>query len=115
MVGILGAQIGLTLFAAGFWWLWAGMFYEASAIKQVVLSSLIGGLACFLPAVLFACLLRVLGRSIVTLLVSELFKLVLLVLFLWLAVNQYGPLSWLPLLVSYLLVLKSYWLALVWK
>lgn len=91
------------------------MFYEASAIKQAVLSSLIGGLACFLPAVLFACLLKVLGRSIVTLVVSELFKLVLLVLFLWLAVNQYGPLSWLPLLVSYLLVLKSYWLALVWK
>ncbi len=115
MVGILCAQIGLTLVATGFWWLWAGMFYEPSAVKQVVLSSLIGGLACFFPAALFACLLRVLGRSIVTLLFSEIFKLASLALFLWLAVTQYGPLSWLPLLISYLLVLKSYWLALVWK
>lgn len=115
MVSILFAQIGLTLVATAFWGLWAGVFYEPNEIKQTVLSALIGGLACFFPAALFAGLLQMLGRSILVLVFSELVKLALLVLFLLLTVNQYGPLNWLPLLVSYLLVLKSYWLVLVWK
>lgn len=107
---VVGAQIALTLCSI----LVCALLSHQRA--NAALSALLGGLACWVPSALFALQLRRRGReSVGAWMLAEGIKLGLTIaMFIAIAV-LYKQVRWLPLLVTYVLALKTYWLALAWR
>lgn len=91
---------------------------KAFSLDSAAISAVFGGLAAFLPATLFAARAKVLkgslnlaGASIFALVTGELLKIIATVAMFVLVVLVYPGLDWMPLLVTYVLTLKCYWLA----
>lgn len=87
-------------------------------LDSSAISAILGGLAALLPAVLFATRAKVLtghasavGSTIFALVTGELLKIIATVAMFVLAIVFYPDLDWLPLLLTYVLALKCYWLA----
>lgn len=107
---VVVAQMVLSLVATLVWWLF-GKPPGAAA-----LSAFLGGAVCWVPSALFAARLRRVGAaaSILTWMVGEALKMGVTVAMFVAIAFWYHDVRWLPLIVTYLIALKTYWLALAW-
>jgi ATP synthase protein I len=116
-VRVVLIQVVVTLLSAGAWFAWrqwshTGAGAEAMA-RAAAISALLGGAACFLPGALFALRLKASRRpSLSGLVVGEAIKISATIALLLLAVVKFPQMDWPALLVTFLLALKMYWVAL---
>jgi len=104
------AQMVLSLIVTLAWWLFSAHPGPAA------LSAFLGGAICWVPSALFALRLKGAGGATSTaLVVGEAIKMaVTLAMFVAIAL-AYHEVRWLPLLVAYLVALKTYWVALAFN
>ncbi|MPV59817.1 ATP synthase subunit I [Burkholderia sp. HI2761] len=105
------AQVVLSLVATLAWWLFSSKPPGAAAQ-----SAFMGGAIGWLPSALFAARLRRGGAdTVMGWVVGEVVKMgATIAMFVAIAV-WYPGVHWVPLLITYLLVLKTYWIALAWR
>ena len=108
---VVAAQVVLSLVATLVWWL----FYEPPG--PAALSALLGGAICWLPGALFAARLKQLSRAgtVMNWMLGEAFKMGATIAMFVAIAFWYRDVQWIPLLVTYLIVLKTYWIALAWR
>lgn len=108
---VVVAQVVLSLVVTLFWWL----FYEPPG--AAALSALLGGAICWVPSALFAARLKGAGAagSILTWMIGEMLKMGGTVAMFVAVAVWYHDVRWLPLLVTFLVTLQTYWLALAWR
>jgi ATP synthase protein I len=111
---ILLMQLVVTLLS-GIAWSAKG---KPFTLDSPAISAVLGGLAALVPALLFALRTRVMtggvnvaGASVLALVTGELLKIIATVAMFILVVVFYPGLVWFPLLLTYILTLKCYWLA----
>jgi ATP synthase protein I len=113
---VVAAQMVLSLCATLAWWL----FYSppgASAPSAVALSAFLGGAICWVPSGLFAARLKAKSgaQTVASWVIGEAIKMgATIAMFVAIAYGFKGVL-WVPLLVTYLIALKTYWIAMAWK
>jgi ATP synthase protein I len=116
---IIGLQVATTLAMAVVW----SVFANPQELRLCFFSALLGGFIGFFPATLFALRLSVSRRqknqnpgSLLAAVVSgEFLKIVVTIaLFVWVALSI-PDLQWIPLLITYLVTLKCYLLAWLWR
>ena len=116
---VIGAQIAVTILSALCW----SVFGDPIGLSLYTFSALCGGLIGVFPASLFALRLSAAKRmknqnpgSLLAAIVSgEFIKIVVTIaMFVWIAFS-YPDLKWIPLLVTYVIALKCYWLAWFWR
>jgi ATP synthase protein I len=107
---VVAAQMVLSLVVALVWWLFS------DHPGQAALSALLGGAICWIPSSLFALRLKgVGGQTSTALIVVEAIKTgVTIAMFIAVAMT-YHEVRWVPLLVTYLVALKTYWVALAFN
>lgn len=113
---VVAAQVVLSLVATLVWWL----FYKppgAAAPGCVPLSAFLGGAICWLPGALFAARLKQLSRAgtVLNWMLGEAFKMGATIAMFVAIAFWYRDVQWIPLLVTYLIALKTYWIALAWR
>jgi ATP synthase protein I len=108
---VVVAQMVLSLVATLVWWL----FYKPPG--AAALSAFLGGAICWVPSALFAARLRKLGggATILSWMIGEALKMGATVAMFVAIAYWYHDVRWLPLLVTYLVALKTYWIALAWR
>jgi ATP synthase protein I len=80
------------------------------------LSALVGGVICWVPSAVFAMQLKARARtSTGSWMLAEGIKLGLTIAMFILVAVYFKEVRWFPLLITYALALKTYWLALAWK
>lgn len=107
---VVFAQVALSLVATLAWWLFSK---SPGAAAQ---SAFLGGAIGWVPSALFAARLKA-GRhpTVMQWVAGEALKLgVTIGMFIAVAYG-YAGVHWVPLLVTYLVVLKTYWIALAWR
>jgi ATP synthase protein I len=105
---VVAAQMVVSLVAALVCW---QFLRQPGAAAR---SALLGGAICWVPGALFALRLRMVGhrQSMFGWMVGEAIKMGVTIA-MFVAIAKYVPdLRWLPLLVTYLVALKTYWVAL---
>lgn len=109
---VVAAQIVLTLCSM---MICAWLFRAQSLVAiSAALSALMGGAICWIPSAAFALRLRS-KASVGAWVAAEGVKLgITIAMFIAVAVF-YRDVRWLPLLVTYVLALKTYWFALAWR
>ncbi|MDP9157964.1 MAG: ATP synthase subunit I [Pseudomonadota bacterium] len=113
---VVAAQMVLSLVATLVWWL----FYSppGTAVPgDVALSAFLGGAICWVPSALFAARLKAKSgaETIASWVIGEAMKMgATIAMFVAIAYGFKGVL-WIPLLVTYLIALKTYWIAMAWK
>jgi ATP synthase protein I len=116
---VIGAQIVVTILSALCW----SFFGDPIGFSLYTYSALWGGLTGVFPAALFALRLEVAkqmknqtpGNLLAAIVSGEFIKIALTIaMFVWVAFN-YPDLKWIPLLVTYVITLKCYWLAWFWR
>jgi len=108
---VVAAQVVLSLVATLVWWL----FYKPPG--PAALSAFLGGAICWLPGALFAARLKQLSSAgtVLNWMLGEAAKMgATIAMFVAIAFG-YRDVQWVPLLVTYLIALKTYWLALAWR
>jgi ATP synthase protein I len=108
---VVAAQMVLSLGATLLWWL----FYKPPG--EAALSAFLGGAICWVPSALFAARLRKLSgaETVMSWMIGEALKMgATIAMFVAIAVWYHGV-QWVPLLVTYLVALKTYWIALAWR
>jgi ATP synthase protein I len=107
---VVMAQMVLSLVATLVWWL----FYEPPGAAAV--SAFLGGAVFWVPSALFAARLKKVGAaaSILTWMIGEALKMGVTVAMFVAIGLWYHDVRWLPLIVTYLIALKTYWIALAW-
>jgi ATP synthase protein I len=113
---VVAAQMVLSLVATLVWWL----FYKppgAAASGGVPLSAFLGGAICWLPGALFAARLKQLSKAgtVLNWMLGEAFKMGATIAMFVATAFWYHDVQWIPLLVTYLIALKTYWIALAWR
>jgi len=108
---VVAAQVVLSLVATLVWWL----FYKQPA--NAALSAFLGGAICWLPGALFAARLKQLSRvgTVFNWMLGEAFKMGATIAMFVAIAFWYHDVQWIPLLVTYLIALKTYWIALAWR
>lgn len=108
---VVAAQIVVSLAAALVWWL------SSKSPGSAALSALLGGAICWVPSAWFAARLRRKGSagSILAWTLGEAIKIASTVAMFAVTAMLYRDVQWLALLVTYLVALKTYWLALAWR
>ena len=116
---VISAQMAVTVFSALCW----SFFGNPIGLSLYTYSALWGGLIGVFPAALFALRLGVVkqmknqtpGNLLVAIVSGEFIKIaVTIAMFVWVAFS-YPDLKWIPLLVTYVITLKCYWLAWLWR
>jgi len=108
---VVAAQVLLSLVATLVWWL----FYKPPG--AAALSAFLGGAICWVPGALFAARLKQLtsAGTVMNWMLGEAFKMgATIAMFVAIAFG-YRDVQWVPLLVTYLVALKTYWIALAWR
>jgi ATP synthase protein I len=108
---VVAAQMVLSLCATLAWWL----FYSPPG--AAALSAFLGGAICWVPSALFAARLKAKSgaETIASWMIGEAMKMGATIgMFVAIAYGFKGVL-WVPLLVTYLIALKTYWIAMAWK
>src|ERR1700722_10926915 len=108
---VVAAQMVLSLCATLAWWL----FYKPPG--DAALSALLGGAICWVPSALFAARLKAKSgaETVASWVIGEAIKMgATIAMFAGIAYGFKGVL-WVPLLVTYLIALKTYWIAMAWK
>lgn len=90
-------------------------------LDSSAISALLGGLIAIIPAGLFAIRARLLTKKVIEsgvarlavagLVTGEIIKIIATIAMFFLVIVFYPDLDWLPLLLTYVLALKCYWLA----
>jgi ATP synthase protein I len=90
-------------------------------LDSSAISALLGGLIAIIPAGLFAIRVRLItkkaiesgvaGLAVAGLVTGEIIKIIATIAMFFLAIVFYPDLDWLPLLLTYVLALKCFWLA----
>ncbi|MCS6763199.1 MAG: ATP synthase subunit I [Candidatus Protistobacter heckmanni] len=116
--GVLSAQVGVSILSALGWTVWAwiaGGDREGAVDLVPGLSALMGGAICFVPAALFALELSRVerNRSVTVMVIGEVVKVLFTLALFTLVAAKLADVRWLPLGLTYLLALKTYWVALV--
>lgn len=108
---VVVAQMVLSLVASLLWWL----FYKPPG--AAALSALLGGAICWVPGALFAARLRKLtgAETVMSWMIGEAFKMGATIAMFIAIAFWYHDVCWVPLLVTYLIALKTYWIALAWR
>jgi ATP synthase protein I len=108
---VVAAQVVLSLVATLAWWL----FYKPPG--SAALSAFLGGAICWLPGALFAARLKQLSRAgtVFNWMLGEAFKMGATIAMFVAIAFWYHDVLWIPLLVTYLIALKTYWIALAWR
>lgn len=108
---VVAAQIVLSLVATLVWWL----FYKPPG--AAALSAFLGGAICWVPGALFAARLRQLtgAGTVMNWVLGEAFKMGATIAMFVAIAFWYHDVRWIPLLVTYLIALKTYWIALAWR
>ncbi|MFM0329317.1 ATP synthase subunit I [Paraburkholderia strydomiana] len=108
---VVAAQMVLSLGATLVWWL----FYEPPG--AAALSAFLGGAICWVPAALFAARLRTLSgaETAMSWMIGEALKMGTTIAMFVAIAFWYHDVRWVPLLVTYLIALKTYWIALAWR
>jgi ATP synthase protein I len=108
---VVVAQVVLSLCATLAWWL----FYRPPG--AAALSAFLGGAICWVPSGLFAARLKAKSgaETVASWVIGEAIKMgATIAMFVAIAYGFKGVL-WVPLLVTYLIALKTYWIAMAWK
>ncbi|MFC0402487.1 ATP synthase subunit I [Paraburkholderia rhizosphaerae] len=108
---VVAAQMVLSLGATLLWWL----FYKPPG--DAALSAFLGGAICWVPSALFAARLKKLSgaETVMSWMIGEALKMgATIAMFVAIAFWYHGV-QWVPLLVTYLIALKTYWIALAWR
>jgi ATP synthase protein I len=105
------AQMVLSLGATLLWWL----FYEPPG--AAALSAFLGGAICWVPSALFAARLKKLSgaQTAMSWMIGEALKMGTTIAMFIAIAFWYHDVRWIPLLVTYLIALKTYWIALAWR
>ncbi|WP_025598164.1 ATP synthase subunit I [Burkholderia sp. WSM2230] len=108
---VVAAQMVLSLVATLVWWL----FYEPPG--AAALSAFLGGAICWVPGALFAARLRTLSgaETVMSWVLGEALKMGATIAMFVAIAFWYHEVRWVPLLVTYLITLKTYWIALAWR
>ncbi|KXU89708.1 ATP synthase subunit I [Paraburkholderia monticola] len=108
---VVAAQMVLSLVATLLWWL----FYKPPG--AAALSAFLGGAICWVPGALFAARLRKQGgaETVMSWMVGEALKMGTTIAMFVAIAFWYHDVRWIPLLVTYLIALKTYWIALAWR
>ncbi|SOE60387.1 ATP synthase protein I [Burkholderia sp. YR290] len=105
------AQMVLSLGATLLWWL----FYKPPG--AAALSAFLGGAICWVPSALFAARLKKLSgaQTAMSWMIGEALKMGTTIAMFIAIAFWYHDVRWIPLLVTYLIALKTYWVALAWR
>ncbi|HYS62333.1 MAG TPA: ATP synthase subunit I [Paraburkholderia sp.] len=108
---VVAAQMVLSLVATLVWWL----FYKPPG--AAALSAFLGGAICWVPGALFAARLRTLSgaETVMSWMIGEALKMGTTIAMFVAIAFWYHDVRWVPLLVTYLIALKTYWIALAWR
>ena len=108
---VVAAQMVLSLGATLLWWL----FYKPPG--AAALSAFLGGAICWIPGALFAARLRTLSgaETVMSWMIGEALKMGTTIAMFVAIAFWYHDVCWVPLLVTYLIALKTYWIALAWR
>ncbi|CAE6687711.1 hypothetical protein R69927_00189 [Paraburkholderia domus] len=108
---VVAAQMVLSLGATLVWWL----FYKPPG--AAALSAFLGGAICWVPSALFAARLRTLSgaKTAMSWMIGEALKMGTTIAMFVAIAFWYHDVCWVPLLVTYLIALKTYWIALAWR
>ena len=108
---VVAAQMVLSLGATLVWWL----FYKPPG--AAALSAFLGGAICWIPGALFAARLRTLSgaETVMSWMIGEALKMGTTIAMFVAIAFWYHDVRWVPLLVTYLIALKTYWIALAWR
>ena len=108
---VVAAQMVLSLGATLVWWL----FYKPPG--AAALSAFLGGAICWVPGALFAARLRTLSgaETAMSWMIGEALKMGTTIAMFVAIAFWYHDVRWVPLLVTYLIALKTYWIALAWR
>ncbi|WLE57617.1 ATP synthase subunit I [Burkholderia plantarii] len=104
------AQVALSLVATLAWWLFSK---SPGAAAQ---SAFMGGAIGWVPSAVFAARLRFGGaNTVMGWMFGEALKLGVTIAMFTAVALRFPDVHWVPLLVTYLVALKTYWLALAWR
>jgi len=108
---VVAAQMALSLGATLLWWL----FYKPPG--DAALSAFLGGAICWVPGAMFAARLRTLSgaETVMSWMIGEALKMGATIAMFVAIAFWYHDVRWVPLLVTYLIALKTYWIALAWR
>jgi ATP synthase protein I len=110
---VVSAQIMASLVIAVLY----ALFSTQTRIAAV--SAAIGGAICWMPGALFALCLNKMASSKITpgwrLALGELVKIVFSIILFIMVALLFQDVAWGPLLVTYIFMLKTYWIALAWR
>jgi ATP synthase protein I len=116
---LFALQIFVTILSC-FAWGWSAKG-KPFGLDSSAISALLGGLIAIIPAGLFAIRARLLtkkviesgvaGLAVAGLVTGEIIKIIATIAMFFLVIVFYPDLDWLPLLLTYVLALKCYWLA----
>jgi ATP synthase protein I len=116
---LFALQTFVTLLSC-FAWGWS-VKGKPFGLDSSAISALLGGLIAIIPAGLFAIRARLLtkkviesgvaGLAVAGLVTGEIIKIIATIAMFFLVIVFYPDLDWLPLLLTYVLALKCYWLA----
>jgi ATP synthase protein I len=108
---VVAAQMVLSLGATLLWWL----FYKPPG--DAALSAFLGGAICWVPSAMFAARLRTLSgaETAMSWMIGEALKMGATIAMFVAIAFWYHDVRWVPLLVTYLIALKTYWIALAWR
>jgi ATP synthase protein I len=108
---VVAAQMVLSLGATLVWWL----FYKPPG--AAALSAFLGGAICWVPGAMFAARLRTLSgaETVMSWVLGEALKMGTTIAMFVAIAFWYHDVRWVPLLVTYLIALKTYWIALAWR
>jgi ATP synthase protein I len=108
---VVAAQMVLSLVATLLWWL----FYKPPG--AAALSAFLGGAICWVPSALFAARLKKQGgaETAMSWMIGEALKMGTTIAMFVAIAFWYHDVRWIPLLVTYLIALKTYWIALAWR
>ncbi|VVE42566.1 F0F1 ATP synthase subunit I [Pandoraea capi] len=108
---VVGAQVLLSLIAALAWWI------LSASPKNAAISAWLGGTIGWIPGALFALRLRISGDrlSVGALVTGEAIKVATTIALLVAVAFAFPGVHWVALLVTFVLTLKVYWLAMALK
>jgi ATP synthase protein I len=108
---VVAAQMVVSLVAALICWQFLSQPGEAAR------SALLGGAICWVPGALFAARLRTLSgaETVMSWMIGEALKMGTTIAMFVAIAFWYHDVRWVPLLVTYLIALKTYWIALAWR
>ncbi|KAF1016534.1 MAG: hypothetical protein E5299_00523 [Burkholderia gladioli] len=109
-LGVVIAQVVLSLVVTLGWWLFS------QSPRAAAESAMLGGAIGWVPGATFAARMKFCGmHTVMGWMLGEALKLGVTIAMFTAVALQFSDVHFVPLLVTYLVALKTYWLALAWR